>query len=197
MSIKDKKSFLRCPKFLIMINSIFLESALKEFQDYKKMGERALAQIPDDKLNWQYNSETNSGAIIVRHLSGNMLSRWSDFLTSDGEKEWRNRDAEFEGENLSRVELMDKWNAGWLVLFNALTPMLHTPEDLEKIIYIRNQPHTVVQAINRQVAHYAYHVGQIVQIGKMVQGNEWKNLSIPRGQSSNFNSGQFSKPPNG
>lgn len=169
-----------------MISKNFLESALKEFQDYRQLGEKALAQIPDDKLSWQPNLETNSAAVIVKHLNGNMLSRWKDFLTTDGEKEWRTRDAEFESDHTSREELMEKWHVGWSCLFNALTPMLNTLDDLEKIIYIRNQPHTVVQAIHRQLAHYAYHVGQIVMLGKMIRGIEWKNLSIPRGQSSGF-----------
>lgn len=171
----------------------YLHSAIKEFEYYKQLGEKALGQIPDDKLNWQFNSETNSVATIIKHLWGNMLSRWIDFLTTDGEKEWRQRDAEFENDINSREEVMKKWNEGWTAVFDAIK--LLTPADLEKTVYIRKQGHTVVEAINRQIAHYAYHVGQIVQIGKMVQGEQWKSLTIPKGQSNAFNSEKFSKAP--
>lgn len=171
----------------------YLHSAIKEFEYYKQLGEKALDQIPDDKLTWQFNSETNSAATIIKHLWGNMLSRWIDFLTTDGEKEWRQRDAEFENDINSREEVMKKWNEGWAAVFNAIKPL--TPKDLEKIVYIRKQSHTVVEAINRQIPHYAYHVGQIVQIGKMAQGEQWKSLTIPKGQSNAFNAEKFSKPP--
>ena len=170
----------------------YLNSAIKEFEYYKQLGEKALAQIPDDKLNWQFNSETNSAATIVKHLWGNMLSRWIDFLTTDGEKESRQRDAEFENDIRSREEVMKKWNEGWAAVLNAIKPL--TPSDLETTVHIRKQSHTVVEAINRQIAHYAYHVGQIVQIGKMVQGEQWKSLTIPKGQSQTFNAEKFSKP---
>jgi Protein of unknown function (DUF1572) len=123
---------------------------------------------------------------------GNMLSRWTDFLTTDGEKEWRNRDAEFENDITTRQELIAKWDEGWNCLFNALNPL--TADDLQKEIYIRNEGHTVAEAINRQLAHYPYHVGQIVFIGKMVCDNGWASLSIPKGNPKTFNNDKFSKP---
>jgi predicted secreted protein len=169
----------------------YLQSVIKQFEYYKLLGEKTFAQLPDDKLFWQYNDESNSIATIVKHLWGNMVSRWTDFLTSDGEKEWRNRDAEFENDIATRQEMMAKWDAGWKVFLDALKAL--TEDDLEKIIYIRNQGHTVVEAINRQLAHYSYHVGQIVLLGKMCAVN-WNSLSIPKGGSSEYNAGKFSKP---
>jgi hypothetical protein len=168
-----------------MFEANYLESAIKQFILYKGLGEKAMEQIPDEKIYWQYNPETNSIAIIVKHMAGNMLSRFSDFLTSDGEKSWRNRDAEFENETMPRSELMDKWNEGWNCLLQALNGL--NPEDLSKKILIRNEPHTVLEAINRQLTHYAYHVGQIILIGKMISGSGWKPLSIPMKQSKEFN----------
>ena len=172
--------------------SDYLESARKQFEYYKMLGEKTFSQLTDDKLFWQYNEDSNSIATIVKHLWGNMLSRWSDFLTTDGEKEWRNRDAEFENDISSRKEFLEKWNEGWNCLFKALSSL--TTDDLEKIIYIRNQGHTVVEAINRQLAHYPYHIGQIVFIGKMACENPWISLSIPKGNSKTFNADKFAKP---
>ncbi|MEA5259260.1 DUF1572 domain-containing protein [Arcicella aquatica] len=169
----------------------YLDSAIKQFEYYKMLAEKTFSQVSDDKLFWQYNEESNSIAMIVNHLAGNMLSRWSDFLTTDGEKEWRNRDAEFENIILTKNELMTKWNEGWNCLFNTLNTL--TNADLDTIIYIRNQGHTVQEAINRQLAHYPYHVGQIVYIGKMATDN-WQSLSIPKGNSDDYNSNKFSKP---
>ena len=160
------------------MNNNYLESAKKQFEQYKTLGEKTFAQLPDDKLFWQYNEDSNSIATIVKHLWGNMLSRWTDFLTTDGEKDWRKRDAEFENDLNSRQHLLDKWNEGWDCLFKAINSL--TPNDLDKIIYIRTQPLTVTEAINRQLTHYAYHVGQIVFLGKMLAENEWGSLSIPR-----------------
>jgi len=160
------------------MNNNYLESAKKQFEQYKTLGEKTFAQLPDDKLFWQYNEDSNSIATIVKHLWGNMLSRWTDFLTTDGEKDWRKRDAEFENDLNSRQQLLDKWNEGWDCLFKAINSL--TPNDLDKIIYIRTQPLTVTEAINRQLTHYAYHVGQIVFLGKMLAENEWGSLSIPR-----------------
>ena len=170
----------------------YLESIKKQFDFYKTLGEKTIAQLPDEKLLWQYNKESNSIAIIVKHLWGNMLSRWTDFLTSDGEKQWRERDAEFENNINSREELLAKWDEGWKCLFDAINPL--TNEDLEKEIFIRNMGHSVTEAINRQLAHYAYHVGQIVFIGKMICNEDWVSLSIPRGDSKNYNEEKFSKP---
>jgi len=170
----------------------YLESVKKQFEYYKMLGDKTFAQVPDDKLFWQYNQDANSIAIIVQHLWGNMLSRWTDFLTTDGEKEWRNRDAEFENGIATRQELLDKWNEGWNCLFNALNVL--TADDLQKIIYIRNMGHTVMDAINRQLAHYPYHIGQIVFIGKMTAENGWTSLSIPKGDSKSYNADKFAKP---
>lgn len=171
----------------------YLESVLKQFEYYKMLGEKTFMQIPDEKLFWQYNEESNSIATIVKHLWGNMLSRWISFLNSDGEKEWRNRDAEFENDIKGRKEVMEKWNEGWDVVLDTLKSLRE--EDLQKLVYIRNESHTVVEAINRQLAHYSYHIGQIVFIGKMA-AETWNSLSIPKGGSGKFNSEKFSKPEN-
>lgn len=152
----------------------YLNSVIKRFKTYKALGESTFSQLRDEDLFWQYNAESNSIAIIVQHMAGNMLSRWTDFLNSDGEKEWRNRDMEFETVTNTRQELLDKWNEGWDCLFNALSSI--GPDDWGKEIYIRNESHTVVDAINRQLAHYPYHVGQIVFIGKMLAGEKWESL---------------------
>jgi len=169
----------------------YLESAIKQFEYYKMLGEKTITRVPDDKLFWQYNAESNSIATIVKHLHGNMLSRWTDFLASDGEKSWRKRDAEFDNDVPSRDEVMKLWNEGWDCVFNALN--LLTDDDLSKIVYIRNQGHTVTEAINRQLAHYPYHIGQIVFIGKMALDNNWETLSIARGKSNDFNANKFSQ----
>jgi hypothetical protein len=170
----------------------YLNSVKKQFEYYKLLGEKTFAQLADEKLFWQYNEDSNSIATIVKHLAGNMLSRWTDFLTTDGEKEWRNRDAEFENEITTRKELIDKWNEGWDCFFKALNSL--TEVDLHKEIFIRNQGHTVMEAINRQLAHYPYHVGQIVFIGKMASNNGWTSLSIPKGNSKAYNADKFSQP---
>lgn len=174
------------------MKSTYLNSIIKQFEYYKSLGEKTMAQVPEEKLFWQYNKDSNSMATITKHLWGNMLSRWTDFLNSDGEKMWRQREAEFDNDIKSRKELMDKWNEGWKCLFNAISPL--TDADLEKEIYIRNQGHSVTEAINRQLAHYAYHIGQMVFLGKMICGENWKSLSIPRGKSEAFNSEKFAKP---
>lgn len=178
-----------------MNNSAYIESAIKQFRYYKLLGEKAMEQIPDDKLNWQCNPETNSVAIIVKHLWGNMMSRWVDFLTKDGEKVWRNREAEFVNDITTRKELMEKWEEGWKALFDAMDTVVKTPDYLGRTIYIRNLGHTIMEATNRQISHYAYHVGQIVYIGKMIQAENWKSLSIPRGKTSEYNAEKFSQPP--
>lgn len=170
----------------------YLESVRKQFEYYKLLGERTIAQLSDEDLFWQYNAESNSIAIIVKHLWGNMLSRWTDFLTSDGEKQWRDREAEFEGDIRDRSELRQKWEAGWNCLFEALDSVHE--ENFATTVYIRNQGHTVVEAINRQLAHYAYHIGQIVYIGRMLRGPEWESLSIPKGESKAYNRDKFSEP---
>ena len=169
----------------------YLESVKKQFEYYKMLGDKTFAQLSDEQLFWQYNSESNSIATIVKHLSGNMLSRFTDFLTTDGEKEWRNRDTEFENDITTRTELIGKWNAGWECLFEALNGI--DESDLTTIIYIRNMGHTVTEAINRQLAHYPYHIGQIVFIGKMMRDNAWTSLSIPKGNSKQYNDDKFSQ----
>ncbi|MCW3105140.1 MAG: hypothetical protein JWO09_3580 [Bacteroidetes bacterium] len=169
----------------------YLESVTKQFEYYKSLGDKTIAQLPAEKLSWQYNAESNSIATIVKHLSGNMLSRWTDFLTTDGEKEWRQRDNEFENDMSSKEDIIATWEKGWKCLFDALASV--NDDELDKIIYIRNQGHTVMEAINRQLAHYPYHVGQMVFIGKMILDESWQSLSIPRGKSGAFNAEKFSK----
>lgn len=167
------------------MSASFLAYATKEFSRYKTLGEKAIAQVPDEGLFWQYNPESNSIAMIVQHLSGNMLSRWSDIFSTDGEKSWRDRDKEFEPVISTREELEAAWARGWDQLFDTLNTL--NAEDLERIIYIRNEPHTVTEAIMRQVAHYPSHVGQILYVGKMFLNSEWVSLSIPRNGSADFN----------
>ena len=171
----------------------FLPSARKQFAYYQLLGEQALAQVPDEALNWQPNAACNSLASIVKHLAGNMRSRWTDFLTTDGEKPWRDREAEFDNDLTTRAAILAAWETGWHCLFAALDAL--TEADLERIIYIRNQGHTVLEAINRQLAHYPHHVGQLVLMGKLVQGEAWQSLSIPRGNSAAFNAGKFAQAP--
>ncbi len=171
-----------------MIND-YLQSARKQFEYYKLLGEKTFAQLTDEQLFWQYHAESNSIATIVKHLWGNMLSRWTDFLTTDGEKEWRHREAEFDNDLQSREELMAKWNEGWDCLFRALDSV--NESNFDTILYIRNQGHSITEAINRQLAHYPYHVGQIVFIGKMVKDADWDSLSIPRGGTQQFNATMF------
>ncbi|RZM29244.1 MAG: DUF1572 domain-containing protein [Pedobacter sp.] len=169
----------------------YLTSVIKQFEYYKILGEKAMAQLPDEALFWQYNTESNSIAVIIEHLSGNMRSRFTDFLTSDGEKPWRNRDAEFEASASTREEVMERWHLGWKCLLDTLNSLM--PSQLEAIIYIRNDGHTVLEAINRQLAHYPYHIGQIVFIAKMLRDKEWESLSIPRNQSGVYNDRKFGK----
>lgn len=163
----------------------YLASAKKNFNQYKLLGEKAIEQLNVENLFWQYNEQSNSIAIIVQHLWGNMLSRWTNFLTEDGEKEWRERDAEFEKIINTKEELLNKWNEGWNCLLAALDSL--TNDDLDKTIYIRKEPHTVVDAINRQLTHYSYHIGQIVYLAKMSAGDQWNSLSIKKGNSNDFN----------
>lgn len=174
------------------MNKDYLDSVKKQFEYYKMLGDKTMALLPEDTLFWQYNEESNSVATIVKHLYGNMLSRWTDFLSSDGEKEWRNRDAEFENNVDSRAAVLQLWEEGWSCLFLALNTLSET--DLTKTIYIRNQGHTVIEAINRQLAHYPYHVGQMVFIGKMICNDQWVSLSIPKGNSKQYNTDKFAKP---
>lgn len=168
----------------------YLNSVRQQFQYYQTLGERTFAQLNDEDLFWQYYPESNSIAIIVNHLWGNMMSRWTDFLTSDGEKTWRERDLEFEDVIQTREAMMAKWNEGWNCLYTALDSV--NPDNFDTIIYIRNQGHSVVEAVNRQLAHYASHIGQIIYIGRMIRAGEWHSLSIPKGKSEEYNKEKFS-----
>ncbi|MEO1098126.1 MAG: DUF1572 domain-containing protein [Bacteroidota bacterium] len=169
----------------------YLQSILKQFKYYKFLGDRTFEQLKEEQLFWQYNEASNSIAIIVNHISGNMKSRWTDFLTADCEKEWRNRDQEFEDVIKTKSELFQKWEEGWTCLFQALESI--NEENFDTVVYIRNQGHTVVEAINRQLAHYASHLGQIVYLGKMLKGDTWESLSIPKGKSGEYNKNKFSR----
>ena len=145
----------------------YLKSVIKQFEYYKVLGDKTFAQLEEKDLFWQFNSESNSIAITVNHLWGNMLSRWTDFLTTDGEKEFRNRDLEFESIIKTKSELLEKWEEGWKCLFDALSIL--DKDNFNTKIYIRAQSHTITEAVNRQMMHYAYHVGQIVYIGRMLK----------------------------
>ena len=167
------------------IAELYLQNIKKLLREYKKMGEGAMGQISDEHVNISENENSNSIAIIVKHLCGNMLSRWTNFLNSDGEKEWHDRDSEFEGKIENKTQLFKKWNEGWECLFKAVDPL--TVEDLTKIIYIRKEPHNVIEAINKQLTHYSYHIGQIVCLAKLVVSENLKSLSVPKNKSKEFN----------
>ena len=173
------------------MKNTYLSSVIKQLEYYKMLGEKAMAQLPEEALFWQYNPESNSVAIIVSHLAGNMLSRFTDFLTTDGEKPWRNRDAEFENGFSNREEVLACWNKGWQCLLDAVQGL--TEAQLKQVVYIRNEGHTVMEALNRQLAHYPYHIGQIIYIAKMVKDADWQSLSIPRNMSSAYNERKFSQ----
>jgi hypothetical protein len=155
------------------------------FRYYKELGDRAIAQCPDAGLFAMLDPESNSIATIVKHMVGNMKSRWTNFLTSDGEKPDRNRDSEFETPPQTRAEIVELWERGWKYLFDALEPL--TDADLSKTITIRSEPHSVTQAINRQIAHYSYHIGQIVFLARHFCGEKWQSLSVPKNKSGEFN----------
>jgi hypothetical protein len=163
----------------------YLADSLAIFRSYKKLAERAMAQVADEDLFYAKDEECNSIAIIVKHMAGNMRSRWTDFLTADGEKPNRNRDNEFEDAPKSRDVLMRMWEEGWACLFGALTPL--DESQMEQPVLIRGQAHSVMQAINRQSCHYSYHVGQIVMLAKERRKAEWVSLSVPRGKSAEIN----------
>jgi len=169
----------------------YLESVKKQFLYYKMLGEKAIEQLEAEQLFVSVNEDTNSIAVIVKHLSGNMLSRWTDFLTTDGEKETRNRDGEFENDLTTKEQVLHVWNEGWNCFLGALDNL--QPEQLSEIIYIRNEGHTVIEAINRQLAHYPYHIGQIVFYAKQLKNSEWDSLSIPRNKSNSYNADKFAK----
>lgn len=162
-----------------------IEDSLALFAQYKSLGERAMAQVSDEELLATIDAEANSIAILVKHMAGNMLSRWTDFLTSDGEKPTRHRDQEFEHPPTGRAELLALWESGWAALFSALQPL--SDADLTRTVTIRGEAHSVMQAINRQVAHYSMHIGQIVLLARHFAGSRWQTLSVPRGASAEFN----------
>ncbi len=159
--------------------------SLSSFRNYKKMAERAIEQVSDEEFFALIDTESNSIAVIVKHIAGNLHSRWRDFLTSDGEKPDRHRDTEFEMIGDTRDSLMKFWETGWQTLFEAIQPL--TVEDFSRTVPIRGEPHTIVEAINRQMTHYAYHVGQIVMLGKHFKSADWKTLSVPKNKSAEFN----------
>lgn len=163
----------------------YLEDSLELFRYYKSLGEKAMAQVTEEQLNAALDAEMNSIAVIVKHIAGNMRSRWTDFLTTDGEKPDRDRDSEFTDPPATRESILAVWEAGWQRLFSALESL--TDADLSRTITIRGEPHSVTQAINRQVAHYSYHVGQIVLLAKHFNHEQWQSLSVPRRQSQDFN----------
>jgi hypothetical protein len=173
------------------INQIYLNSINKQFLYYKTLGEKAMDQIEADQLFISVTDDSNSIATIVKHMWGNMLSRWTDFLTTDGEKPTRDRDAEFENDMTTKDELLQRWNEAWSCLFIALDSI--EPDQLSQIIYIRNEGHTVIEAINRQLAHYPYHIGQIIYAAKLLKKSNWESLSIPKNSSKQFNNEKFSK----
>jgi hypothetical protein len=164
----------------------YFEDAVSALKAYKKMADKAIAQLNDDELFVTLDEESNSVAVIMKHMAGNMFSRWTDFLTSDGEKPDRNRDMEFVIEaNTTKQDVLDYWERGWACVFAAVEPL--TLEDFEKTVMIRGEKHTIVQAINRQLMHYSYHIGQIVFLAKHFRSTEWSSLSIPRNKSAEFN----------
>ncbi|MEM6686941.1 MAG: DUF1572 domain-containing protein [Bacteroidota bacterium] len=169
----------------------YLESSKKQFDYYKSLGDKTFAQLNDEDIHWQQHEESNSISVIVKHIVGNMLSRWTNFLSEDGEKEWRHRDQEFEDTYTSKAEMITAWEKGWQCLFDAINPL--QAEDVSRIIYIRNMGHTVLEAMTRQLCHYPYHIGQIVYVAKQIRGDEWTSLSVPKGQSKAYNTEKFGK----
>ena len=168
-----------------MSSESYLQDVVQQFEKYKTMAERAIAQVSDQDFLATFDDYSNSLAIIVKHMAGNMQSRWTDFLTTDGEKSDRYRDTEFVLDTSdSREELLQRWNAGWNCLFDALAQL--DPNDLTKTVHIRGEPHAVIQAINRQLTHYSYHVGQIVMLARHFAGHDWQWLSIPPGKSAAY-----------
>lgn len=168
-------------------NTNHISSAVATFRQHKELAEKAMHQLETEQLFWKPGPDSNSIYIIMKHLWGNMKSRWTNFFTEDGEKPWRDRDSEFEeGVLPERETLMQNWNEGWQCLFDALTPLGN--DDLERIVKIRHEEHSVLEAINRQIAHYSYHVGQMVYIAHLIRSDKWESLSIPKGKSTQFNS---------
>lgn len=162
-----------------------LDAAIQTLQSHKGWADRAIAQLPDAKLHEPLDENTNSIVVIMKHVAGNLLSRWTDFLTADGEKPWRNRDDEFVDDFTDRAALLAYWEKGWACLFDSLGQL--QSEDLAKTVFIRGEPHTVVLALQRSLGHTCYHVGQIIQLARHHAGDNWTTLTIARGQSEQFN----------
>ena len=171
----------------------YLETVIRRVRYYRHLAEQTFDQLEDKDFHFQPSSESNSIALIIQHISGNMLSRWTNFLTEDGEKEWRHRDNEFIIHEYSKTQLMELWNEGWECFINSLESLKE--EDLLKTVTIRQEPLTVVDAINRQLAHYPHHIGQILYVGKLIKNENWKNLSIPKGKSETYNKSEPVKDP--
>jgi len=171
----------------------FIDTVIRRLKYYKDLGDKTFEQLSDADFHYRPNEESNSIAIIMQHMAGNMLSRWTNFLTEDGEKEWRQRDDEFEIHDYNKLQLLNLWEKGWLCFLTAIEPL--TKKELKQTIYIRKEPLLVIDAINRQLAHYPYHVGQIVFLGKIIKSHNWKNLSIPKGDSQVYNSSADVKDP--
>lgn len=167
------------------LGQLYLESVIKRMYTYKVLGDRTFTQLEERDFYFTPDPSSNSIAVIIQHMNGNMLSRWTNFLTEDGEKEGRSRDQEFKPQSYDRAQLLELWEKGWTCLLETLRSL--TEDDLLKTIHIRHEPLTAVDAINRQLAHYPHHVGQIVYIGKMIRKQDWQSLSIPKGQSEDFN----------
>lgn len=172
-------------------DQIIVNSMIKQFAYYESLGKTTIERLEFDQLCSQPNESSNSIEIIVNHLNGNMMSRWTDFLSTDGEKDFRQRDKEFLTKYTSKTDLLLDWDKGWGCLFKSLESL--SDQDLQKLVYIRNQGHTVMEAIHRQLCHYAYHVGQIVYLGRMFLDKDWQSLTIPKGKSEAYNSDKFSK----
>lgn len=175
------------------IGAEYLDTCTRRVKYYKHLAEQAFDQLDEKDFHFLASPESNSIAVIIQHISGNMLSRWTNFLTEDGEKEWRQRDGEFEVHSYSRQQLLAIWEKGWSCFLNALESL--NEDDLLKTIYIRKEPLTAIDAINRQLAHYPHHIGQILFIGKMIKNEEWKSLSIPKAQSEKYNQSEPVKGP--
>lgn len=175
------------------IGTTYLQTAIKRLRYYKELGEKTFGQLTDAEIHFTPNAASNSIAVIVQHMSGNMLSRWTNFLTEDGEKPWRQRDEEFEVHDYTKQQVVELWEKGWACFLDALTPL--NENDLLKTIYIREEPLLVIDAINRQLAHYPYHVGQIIYIGKLIRDTGWQSLSIEKGKSDDYNKSDGLKDP--
>ena len=171
----------------------FLQTAIRRLKYYKDLGDKTFEQLNEWDFHYQPNDESNSIAVMIQHMAGNMLSRWTNFLTEDGEKEWRQRDDEFEVHTYNKQQLLELWEKGWACFFTAVEAL--KKKDLKKTVTIRKEPLTVIDAINRQLAHYPYHVGQIIFLAKIIKNKNWKNLSIPKGDSQTYNSAADVKDP--